>query len=397
MTSSPNPPASSSAWNRNAALILGITLINLLGIPMITPALPAMREAVGVTDEQLGLVMTAYALPALIIVPFVGLLADRYGKKLVLIPSLFLFSIAGSAVGWAENLETLLTLRLVQGLGASGLSNLSVALIGDYFSGHDRARVMGRMGAAQIIAAGGYPLLGGFLVAFGWHYPFLTCLLGLPVGLLAMAFMTETKTTRTTKGREFLGHAGRSLADRRVVEILIMTAGFIFVGFGALNTYLPVLLADKFGTSAVFIGVIISARSFSGTIAALQLARLAQIFSYRGLITAAFLVQAAAVAMVPLLPTDMSIMIAMLAYGAAFGVVRPGLQVMIIENAPEDLRATFASGVSFALRLAQTLGPVASGAVIAFGSFDLMYYGGAAIAVALSVLAFTAKALKPAT
>ena len=156
MTSSPNPPASSSAWNRNAALILGITLINLLGIPMITPALPAMREAVGVTDEQLGLVMTAYALPALIIVPFVGLLADRYGKKLVLIPSLFLFSIAGSAVGWAENLETLLTLRLVQGLGASGLSNLSVALIGDYFSGHDRARVMGRMGAAQIIAAGGY-------------------------------------------------------------------------------------------------------------------------------------------------------------------------------------------------------------------------------------------------
>lgn len=68
----PERAVKSEVWNRYLGLVVGITLVNLLGLPIITPALPAIREALDIPTEQIGLVMAAYALPALVAVPLFG-------------------------------------------------------------------------------------------------------------------------------------------------------------------------------------------------------------------------------------------------------------------------------------------------------------------------------------
>lgn len=386
----------SEIWNRYFGMIVGVTIINLLGLPIITPALPSIREALNIPTEQIGLVMAAYALPAIVAVPLAGLVADRYGKKVVLIPCLFLFAAAGGiAAPLSQSFEALIAARLVQGVAASGLSSLGPALVGDYFSGHPRVRVMGYLGALMSIGSGILPVIGGLMTLVAWNVPFLPSLLAVPLGLYAVYAVPERSVAAGHRGRAFIGRALGSLADRRNIEIMLLNGGFIFIGFGTFVTYIPIFLADTFATNAFFIGVIVSARTVSGSIASAMLGRFAQRFSYRSLIIVAFLAQAVGLGIVPLLPNDWSVMITGLLYGASFGVVRPALQLLMLENAPEDLRTTFSASISFSLRIAQTIGPAAAGALLVFADFDALFYASAAIAVGLAVLSGSARALKP--
>ena len=108
-------------YNKNLFMIVSLTFTSLLGFPIISPALPAVRDALGISTENIGWIMAAYSLPGIFFMPLSGLLADRYGKRRILFPSVFLFALAGGACAFAPNFETLIFLRFLQGIGASAL------------------------------------------------------------------------------------------------------------------------------------------------------------------------------------------------------------------------------------------------------------------------------------
>ncbi|MDP6260051.1 MAG: MFS transporter, partial [Rhodospirillales bacterium] len=223
-------------FNNNIFMIISLTFTSLLGFPIISPALPAARDALSISTENIGWIMAAYSLPGLLFMPLSGLLSDRYGKRRILFPSLFLFGLAGGACSLAPDQETLFFLRFIQGIGASALSTLNVAMVGDLFKGPDRMRVMGFVGATQNIGSGLLPLLGGVLAAVAWFYPFGVAMLAIPLGLYMNFALEEVKRENPpekTGTRAFLGHALSQLNNRIVIELVFMTGGFIFIGFGA--------------------------------------------------------------------------------------------------------------------------------------------------------------------
>lgn len=381
--------------NHRLNIVLSTTFMGLLGFPVISPALPAVRTAFNLSTQDVGLVMAIYALPAMICVPLFGFWADRYGKKLVLVPALIFFSIAGGACALASSPEMLYLLRFIQGIGASALSSINVALVGDLFARSERARVMGHVGATQNVGSGLLPVLGGGLAAIGWFYPFFVPLLGLPVGLYLIIHLHDRPSPQRRTGRDFLGHAAHHLLDRRLLELVFLTGGFIFVGFGAFVTYLPIFIKDTFATGEFLIGFLMAARALTGTVVASQFGRLTRRFSYRSLVFTAFLALAAGMALVPLVPYDWVIFVSAMFYGGAFGILRTSVQVLVLNNAPEDLRATFAAANSFALRLAQTLAPLAAGFFLTYAGFTWFYFSAALIALAMAVLSLGAKSLRP--
>ena len=83
--------------DRNLQVIFGVTLMAVLGVTSITPAFPSIMRELGITGSQVGLLITSFTLPGVILAPFLGVLADRFGRKKILVPSLFLFAIAGTA------------------------------------------------------------------------------------------------------------------------------------------------------------------------------------------------------------------------------------------------------------------------------------------------------------
>ena len=131
--------------SKNAAhVIISTTFVSLLAVPAVGPALSAVQIEFGIQNRDIGwMLMSSYTLPALLLVPVTGYLADRFGKKLILFPSLVIFGLCGGLVSLASNIETLICLRFIQGIGGSALVTLSTALIPDLFSGSDRIKIMG--------------------------------------------------------------------------------------------------------------------------------------------------------------------------------------------------------------------------------------------------------------
>src|SRR5690606_30271034 len=106
----PAPQASSSAAPDRAgeslslwalAALCSVPCVMVLGNSMLIPVLPAMGHALDVIPVQVGLLITAFSVPAGLLIPLAGALADRYGRKIIMVPALMLYGLGGLLAGTA--------------------------------------------------------------------------------------------------------------------------------------------------------------------------------------------------------------------------------------------------------------------------------------------------------
>lgn len=125
------------------ALIAMMMALNALAIDMMLPALPAIGEALGVaTENSRQWVITAYLLGFGGAQLIYGPLADRYGRKPVLMAGLSLYVLFSTLAAFAPTFELLIMARIATGLGAAALRVLAVSIVRDRYSGRTMARVM---------------------------------------------------------------------------------------------------------------------------------------------------------------------------------------------------------------------------------------------------------------
>jgi ACDE family multidrug resistance protein len=115
----------------NLHIVFAVTLMAVLGTSSVTPAFPEVAQEFGITRGQVGLLITVFTLPGVLLTPVLGALSDRFGRRKILIPSLMLFGIAGGACAFAPDFDLLLAFRALQGVGAASLGAMNVTLIGD--------------------------------------------------------------------------------------------------------------------------------------------------------------------------------------------------------------------------------------------------------------------------
>jgi ACDE family multidrug resistance protein len=143
--------------DHNLLVLFGVTLMAVLGVSSVTPAFPRIRDALGVTSTEVGLLITIFTLPGIFLTPVLGVLSDRHGRKKILTPALLLFGVAGGACVFARNFELLVLLRFLQGMGAAALGTLNVTIIGDIYSGRERSAAMGYNSSVLSIGTASYP------------------------------------------------------------------------------------------------------------------------------------------------------------------------------------------------------------------------------------------------
>ena len=155
-----------------------------MGVASITPAFPSIIKHFAISPSQVTLLITVFTFPGIFLAPVIGILADRYGRKKILLPSLFLFGIAGLGCFFTNNWHILLVFRFFQGIGAASLGMLNVTIIGDLFSGEKRGAIMGYNASVLSIGTAAYPAIGGALAMAGWQFPFLLPFFAIPTALL---------------------------------------------------------------------------------------------------------------------------------------------------------------------------------------------------------------------
>ncbi|MBI4042574.1 MAG: MFS transporter [Deltaproteobacteria bacterium] len=366
--------------HRNLQIIFLVTLIAVMGTSSITPAFPKMIQALGLSSESIGLLITFFTLPGVILTPVLGILADRYGRKRILIPALLLFAIAGTACAFVQDFRLLLLLRFLQGMGAAGLGAINVTLIGDLYAGSERTAAMGYNAGVLSIGVASYPFIGGALAMLGWHYPFFLSLLALPVALLVLLGLTSPRSLPEEHFRDYLHGVWQNLKNRQIIGLFLSTFLSFVILFGAYLTYFPLLLGHNFEASPLLIGLMMTSMSLSTAITSSQLGRLRKAYSEKRLIQFACLCYAIALFIFPLVETLWRFLLPTILFGIAQGLNIPNIQSLISERAPTRHRGAFMSLNGMVLRLGQTIGPLFVAGLYKFWGVSAVFYASAVLA-----------------
>lgn len=340
-------------------VILASSLIGVMGVSLISPVLPELRSVFGVTDAQVGLLITAYTLPGIFITPFVGIVADRLGRRRVMVPLLLTFGFSGAGIAFVTSFTDVLILRFVQGIGASALVTLSVTLIGDTYEGGRRDAVMGVNSSSIGTGAAFYPLLGGALAAIRWSVPFLFFGIAILVAVVALVVLDEPTSDWSMGLREYLGRL--QAVSRLPSALAIFVAIFLmfFTFYGAVLTALPLLLSDEFGLTATGIGPILSMVAIASATVASQFGRISSWRSAPELVSFGIVASGTSLLLVWLAPSPIFVAMSLLLFGGGFGVVMPSIDTTAVSLVSDELRAGMMGMRTSLLRLGQTLGPIA--------------------------------------
>jgi len=169
-------------------LAMGVVLLGLfmsvLDTVIVSIALPSITEHFGNDISQSQWVMTAYLVTMTAFMLIFGKLSSFTGLKRMFLGGLAIFTVCSLGCGIATSLEMLVALRILQAIGASMATSISMALIFRLNSPQRQGKAMGIMGATIAIASLAGPGLGGFLIGlFDWRAIFLV---NIPVGVIAL-------------------------------------------------------------------------------------------------------------------------------------------------------------------------------------------------------------------
>ncbi|MCH2450209.1 MAG: MFS transporter [Gracilimonas sp.] len=369
----------------NLYIIFGITLTAVMGVSSIAPAFPSIADAMHVSAQQIGLLITFFTLPGIFITPVLGILADRFGRKVVLVPSLILFGIAGTACAFATSFEQMLFFRALQGMGSASLGALNLTLIGDLYSGNQRATAMGYNGSVLSIGTAFYPAVGGALAVLGWHYPFFLSLLAIPVGLFVLTHLEKTGSDGGLNMTEIFSNVASSLISKKVIPLFVGIFLTFIMLYGGYITFFTILLDEKFEQNSLWIGIILSGSSFMTAYASSQLGKLTKRFSEVNLIRTAAILYLSIFLMLPLVENIWWFIIPVIIFGAAQGINIPSILNLLTGYADKEYRAAFLSVNWVVMRTGQALGPYILGLVYAGISLNATFYA-AAIAAGLFMI-----------
>lgn len=351
-------PRGSSGSGASLPLIVSITVTGIMGNVLIAPAIPDIVEDFGVSTGAVGWLLAATTGPGILLAPVIGVLADRFGRREVLVPCLALFGVSGGLAALAPNYPALLALRTLQGVGSAGLINLAIVLVGDTWEGTERTRMMGRNAAALTASIVVLPPIGGALTdAGGWRTTFVPYWLALITAVVVQVRLAAGKRGTATFGAQV--RAVRPLLRTRVVLAPIVLGFLVFVlVFGLFFTIVPFYLDRTFDVQAGGRGLVLALPALTSTVAALNLGRLQARVPLRRLLAGAFALFAAGFALAAAVPSLLALCAGVLLYGAGEGVTIASLQNAVAGAAPTAGRGAIVAAWVGVARAGQTLGPL---------------------------------------
>jgi MFS family permease len=368
------------------ALIFAVTVTGILANTLILAPLPDILDDFEKGAGQAGILVASGTLPGVLMAPVIGILADRWGRRAVLVPCLAVFGIAGTAAAFAPSFEALLLLRLAQGFGAAGLINLAVVLIGDFWTGIERARIVGYNAAVLTVSLVIFPSVGGVLAQLGgWRWAFAPFPLALVTAVLIAVRLPGGGGDRSVSVGDQVGSALRVVRQ----PVILASIGFGFVLFvlifGLFLTTMPIHLEEKFGLGPAARGLVVSVPALGSTVAALSIGSLRARFGGRRLVIVATMLFTIAFAVIGLAPWLAILLGGAILYGFGEGGSIPTVQDFVTGGAPDESRGAVVAFFVSAVRAGQTVGPLIAGVTIAAVGTGETFLLGAAVAGGLLV------------
>jgi EmrB/QacA subfamily drug resistance transporter len=172
-----------------SGLLMGMFVAILSGT-VVSTSLPRIISDLKGDQASYTWVVTATLLATTVSTPIWGKFSDLFSRKLLVQLSLVVFVLGSALAGFAQDTPTLIAFRVIQGLGAGGLTSLVQVILSDIISPRQRGRYMGYLGAVMAVGTAGGPLLGGLITdSIGWRFNFYVAI---PFAIAAIILIQRT-------------------------------------------------------------------------------------------------------------------------------------------------------------------------------------------------------------
>lgn len=350
----PHPPGDLAVTNsaaKSVVIVTGPALIAL--IPMAAaPAMPAMAARFALGDDGALFAQMVMTIPAVLLIlsaTITGILAERIGRRPVLLTALALFAAAGMAALVAPDSTLLIASRLLLGLAGGAILTVTFSLAGDYPEAQ-RERILGFAGAAAAVAAMIALTVGGALVdRFGWRGPFALYAASLPVLILASRAVSESTTTE---------HEHSLLSPLRLLWPSYLLTIVLVIGVFLPGIQGPFLLQAEGIGSAATQGMVIATSSLFAAIASASFGYLRRYLSIQALTIITALSMGIGASAVVALHGAMPVALCFALIGIGAGLVEPVTLSLVLARAPKSMQPRAVGLVLSAVFLGQFLNPL---------------------------------------
>lgn len=364
-----------------------------LGTALVSPLLGSLLVPLSVSEARVGLIMTAFTAPSMVLTPLAGIISDRYGRKPVLLIGIFLFGVAGTAISVATDFSTVVGFRFLQGVGYAGITPILVTSIGDLYSGSSEATAQGLRFTSSGLIQTIFPVIAAVLVTISWQYPFLLYASALPVCLVIYLWFDEPtegvasgalihpadRTDKPNRLREF----AQIFFTRRIIAVIIArgTPPFVYFGFLTYNS----IIVRSMGGTPTDAGILVAIASVTYAGSASQAGRVTSFFDTRT--TPLILMNMAmgvGFTIIAIAPSLFVIGIGVVSLGFGFGVSMSLYRSFLTSMVTESFRGGIISIGESTGRAAITITPIVMGSILAIARPVLGFDGAIRLMVFLA-------------
>lgn len=366
---------------------LALSFFSSFGNPIILPLFPRIMAHFQITPVETTLLIAMYALPGAVIIPILGFLQDRIGRKPIIVCSLLISILGCIGLSTAESFNMMLLWRMVQGVSVTPIEAMCNTLISDNFSKEDRLRYIGYSTSALFIGVASVPLIStGIMLTLGWRAALLSP--ALPGIILAFSAL---RLPVCYSPSEFVFSSYRKnlrtvLLSRKMFLLFALRGGSALIMFGALHSYMPFLITEKLGGSQNLPGICMALFSIFLAFGSLMLSRLTRRFGPVCTGVGAGVLNTLGMLGLAFVPQLALVFIPLTLFGAGAGIMQSLNTAQVAQCVRANAKATVMSLYATLFRSAQALAPLVFSMFYVAGGFTLLYGAAAVIALGLTLL-----------
>ncbi len=367
-------------WSLSFVLAIIANALLFMIFEMLLPTLPLFVNEIGGSATDVGLITGVFMISAILIRPFAGYLLKLVNKKYLLIFGIIINAISTGMYYFADNVNTLLIIRLVHGLGFGLATTYFATLVAEIIPKERRGEGMGYFGVGETVAISIGPMIGiSILEFFDFSRLFLG---GLAVLLLAAFLAALTKSSKQLNNKVEPQHLKVKLLEKRVIIPALLTL-LIGVAASSIMSFFSLYAIEKEFSGIGLFFFIIALASF--------LVRLVsgKLFDRHG--TSIILIPGSILAstgfiVLYLAQADFTFYVSAGLYGLGFGAIFPAIQTwcmnLVEEHEHEYAMSTFFNFFDFGIGV----GSLLLGILVTNFSYSVVYLVGIAFYIAFLLL-----------
>ncbi|MFH1653371.1 MAG: MFS transporter [Pseudomonadota bacterium] len=353
--------------NRIFNTLLISVFTSMIGLGVIYPLIPTLAKNMGATGLYLGLVISAFSISRLILMPIIGRLSDKHSKKKFILTGLFLYSACSLLYLLAENVFGLVLARLLQGVSSAMVVPVAMAYIAQLTKHGKEGKTMGTFSMALFLGWATGPLLGGFVnQKFGFNAVFYCmAIFALIAFSLCLFLLPDIKIGLDKENKIPLASFRKIIFHSKVLPLIIFRI-FSALGRGGIMAFIP-LYAAKINIPTDKIGIIISLNVYFMAIFQRPFGKLADRFNRFHLVLIGMIVMAASLFLIPSCKNFIELVMVNCLLGLG-GAISMSSSTAMAANAGRSLGMGSTMGIfSTAMSIGMTIAPLIAGII-----FDLM-------------------------